>query len=242
MEEQKLKLIKRCKEYLESFPKAKKIVFIAKDSYSAETEIKSYISLLIEHYGLSQTAKYKRNNILDSELNIKAIELIELCKSSINLIELETKNLIDKESVYKSFIENMNFYRKHNLNYESFKKNIEDYVNEFCNEELAHRIIGNDVQKWLNDEAYSEELINKFKEYDFSLSYNLKKIMKAKLARLNETEKNFLKDKCLDEIMLDQIFSSLFMSGYLNGSETKQMFSKHIKETRYWYSIISSLA
>jgi len=33
MEEQKLKLIKRCKEYLESFPKAKKIVFIAKDSY-----------------------------------------------------------------------------------------------------------------------------------------------------------------------------------------------------------------
>ena len=71
MEDQKHEIIRQCKEYLKSFPDAKKIVFIGKDPQHNELDIKSYISILMDNYGLSQITKYKRNSILNLKLSAK---------------------------------------------------------------------------------------------------------------------------------------------------------------------------
>jgi hypothetical protein len=253
MEDQKHEIIKQCKEYLKAFPDARKIVFIGKDSQPNELDIRSYIGLLMENYGLSQISKYKKNSTLDLKLNAKSDEFMELCKISSKVIELETCKFIDKEIVYRSFVENMNFHRKHNLNFSVFKKNIEHYVSLFCNDELAHRITGKAVVKWLENEEYTEELLGKFKEFDFSLSYNMKKIMNAKLNELSTLEAEFLKDKCIDEIMLDKIIYSLYQNGYLKNIELDQIrisnisrksdsIASHLENSRHWYTTLNSLS
>ncbi|MEB3314685.1 MAG: hypothetical protein VKK32_00520 [Candidatus Melainabacteria bacterium] len=253
MEDQKHEIIRQCKEYLKAFPDAKKVVFISKEPQFNDLDIRSYIRILMENYGLSQIAKYQKNSIINLKLTAKSDEFMELCKISSKVIELETYKSIDKEIVYRSFVENMNFHRKHNLNFSVFKKNIEHYVSLFCNDELAHRITGKAMLKWLGNEEYTEELLGKFKEFDFSLSYNMKKIMNAKLDELSTLEAEFIKDKCIDEIMLDKIIYSLYQSGYLKNIELDQIqisnmsrksdsIASHLENSRHWYTTLRSIS
>ena len=270
MEDQKHEIIRQCKEYLKAFPNAKKIVFIGKDQQYNELDIKSYISILMENYGLSQLAKYKRNSILNLKLIAKSDEFMELCRMSSRVVELETcqwtacKNaeigvceqshqLVNKEIVYSSFVENINFCRKHNLNFPVFKRNIEQYVSSFCNDKSRHRIIGNAILKWLESEEYTEELLAKFKEADLSLSYNLRKVMNVKLRELSKLESDFLKDQCIDEIMLDKIICSLYQSGYLKNVELDQIqisnisrksdsIASHLENSKHWYTTLQSIS
>jgi hypothetical protein len=57
MEDQKYEIIRQCKEYLKASPDAKKIVFIGKEPQFNQLDIKSYIKILMENYGLSQIKK-----------------------------------------------------------------------------------------------------------------------------------------------------------------------------------------
>jgi hypothetical protein len=253
MEDQKHEIIRQCKEYLKAFPNAKKIVFIGKDPQHNELDIKSYISILMENYGLSQIAKYKRNSTLNLKLTAKSDEFMELCKISSRVVELESYQLSNKEIVYSSFVENINFCRKHNLNFSIFKRNIEQYVSSFCDDNSTHRIIGNAILKWLESEEYTEELLVKFKEADLSLSYNLRKVMNVKLRELSKLEAEFLKDQCIDEIMLDKIICSLYQSGYLKNVELDQIqisnisrksdsIASHLENSKHWYTTLHSIS
>jgi hypothetical protein len=253
MEDQKHEIIRQCKEYLKAFPDAKKIVFIGKEPQLNELDIKSYISILMENYGLSQIAKYKRNSILNLKLSAKFDEFMELCKISNRAIALEAYNLTDKEIVYSSFAENINFCRKHNLNFLVFKRNIEQYVSFFCNDKPMHRLIGKAMMKWLGNEEYTEELLSKFKEAGLSLSYHLRKIMNVKLKELSSLEAEFIKDKCIDEIMLDKIIYSLYQNGYLKNIELDQIqisnisrksdsIASHLENSKHWYTTLQSIS
>jgi hypothetical protein len=150
-------------------------------------------------------------------------------------------------------VENINFCRKHNLNFLVFKRNIEQYVSSFCDDNSKHRIIGNAILKWLENEEYTEELLNKFKEADLSLSYNLRKIMNVRLKELSSLEAEFLKDRCIDEIMLDKIICSLYQSGYLKNIELDQIqisnisrksdsIASHLENSRHWYTTLNSIS
>jgi hypothetical protein len=178
---------------------------------------------------------------------------MELCKISSRVVELESYQLSNKEIVYSSFVENINFCRKHNLNFSIFKRNIEQYVSSFCNNDSTHRIIGRAVLKWLESEEYTEELLAKFKEADLSLSYNLRKVMNVKLRELSKLESEFLKDQCIDEIMLDKIICSLYQSGYLKNVELDQIqisnisrksdsLASHLENSRHWYTTLNSIS
>lgn len=252
MEDKKHEIIEKCKDYLSAFPDARKVVFIAKELNHSELDIKSYISLLMESYGLSQSHKYKRNPISDSRLSSKCSDFIELCKISDKVIELETHQQVGKEAVYNSFVESMNFYRKHNLSFDIFSKNIKQYVDTFCNDETMHRLIGDAVIKWLNNEQYTEELLCKFKECNFSLGYNLKKIMDTQINTLSKEEKEFLKAKCVDEIMLDKIICDLYRKGYLKDLKLGQIqisgankkadsLASQLETSKYWYITLMSI-
>ena len=253
MEDQKHEIIRQCKEYLKAFPDAKKIVFIGKEPQFNQLDIKSYIKILMENYGLSQISKYQKNSIVNLKLSAKSDEFMELCRISSRVVELESYKLIDKELVYSSFVENINFCRKHNLNFLVFKRNIEQYVSSFCDDNSKHRIIGNAILKWLENEEYTEELLNKFKEADLSLSYNLRKIMNVRLKELSILEAEFLKDRCIDEIMLDKIICSLYQSGYLKNIELDQIqisnisrksdsIASHLENSRHWYTTLNSIS
>jgi hypothetical protein len=253
MEDQKHEIIRQCKEYLKAFPSAKKIVFIGKDPQHNELDIKSYIKILMENYGLSQISKYQKNSIINLKLRAKSDEFMELCRISSRVVELETYQLINKEIVYSSFVENINFCRKHNLNFSVFKRNIEQYVSSFCDDSSTHRIIGNAILKWLESEEYTEELLAKFKEADLSLSYNLRKVMNVKLRELSKLEAEFLKDQCIDEIMLDKIICSLYQSGYLKNVELDQIqisnisrksdsIASHLENSKHWYTTLHSIS
>ena len=253
MEDQKHEIIRQCKEYLKAFPDAKKIVFIGKEPQFNQLDIKSYIKILMENYGLSQISKYQKNSIVNLKLSAKSDEFMELCRISSRVVELESYKLIDKEIVYSSFVENINFCRKHNLNFLVFKRNIEQYVSSFCDDNSKHRIIGNAILKWLENEEYTEELLNKFKEADLSLSYNLRKIMNVRLKELSWLEAQFLKDRCIDEIMLDKIICSLYQSGYLKNVELDQIqisnisrksdsIASHLENSRHWYTTLNSIS
>jgi hypothetical protein len=207
----------------------------------------------MENYGLSQISKYQKNSITNLKLSAKSDEFMELCKISNRVIALEAYNFTDKEIVYSSFAENINFCRKHNLNFPVFKRNIEQYVSSFCDDNSRHRIIGNAILKWLENEEYTEELLNKFKEADLSLSYNLRKIMNVKLKELSSLEVQFLKDRCIDEIMLDKIICSLYQSGYLKNIELDQIqisnisrksdsIASHLENSRHWYTTLNSIS
>jgi hypothetical protein len=97
MEDQKHEIIRQCKEYLKAFPDAKKIVFIGKEPQFNQLDIKSYIKILMENYGLSQISKYQKNSIINLKLSAKSDEFMELCRISSRVVELESYKLIDKE-------------------------------------------------------------------------------------------------------------------------------------------------
>lgn len=207
----------------------------------------------MENYGLSQIAKYKRNSTLNLKLTAKSDEFMELCKISNRVIELEAYRLIDKEIVYSSFVENINFCRRHNLNFLIFKRNIEQYVSSFCDDNSTHRIIGNAILKWLESDEYTDELVAKFKKADLSLGYNLRKVMNAQLRELSKLEADFLKDQCIDEIMLDKLMCSLYQSGYLKNVELGQIqisnmsrksdsIASHLENSRHWYTTLHSIS
>jgi hypothetical protein len=116
-----------------------------------------------------------------------------------------------------------------------------------------HRMIGKAMLKWLGNEEYTEELVSKFKEVDLSLSYNLRKIMNLKLKELSTLEAEFIKDKCIDEIMLDKIIYSLYQNGYLKNIELDQIqisnisrksgsIASHLENSRHWYTTLRSIS
>ena len=126
-------------------------------------------------------------------------------------------------------------------------------MSSFCDDNSTHRIIGNAILKWLESEEYTEELLAKFKEVNLSLSYNLQKIMNVKLKELSTLEAEFIKDKCIDEIMLDKIIYSLYQNGYLKNIELGQIqisnisrksgsIASHLENSRHWYTTLRSIS
>jgi len=253
MEDKKHEVIQRCKDYLSEFPNAKKVVFIGKEASPSELDVRSYLDLLMESYGLSERKRYKRNPIINSQLDSYCTEFADFFEICNKIIELETHYFISKEAVYQSFIEHFDFCRKHTLYFNNFKQSIEYYVKNFCNDEISHRIVGEAVLKWLNDSEYANELLAKCKEQNFSLSYNLRKIINNKITELSPEEKAFIKAQCVDEIMLDKIICNLYQNGLLENVELGKIqipqqskrkadnLAAQLEHSKRWYMILTSI-
>ena len=77
--------------------------------------------------------------------------------------------------------------------------------------------------------------------------------MNVRLKELSILEAEFLKDRCIDEIMLDKIICSLYQSGYLKNIELDQIqisnisrksdsIASHLENSRHWYTTLHSIS
>ncbi len=77
--------------------------------------------------------------------------------------------------------------------------------------------------------------------------------MNVKLKELSSLEAEFLKDKCIDEIMLDKIICSLYQNGYLKNIELDQIqvsnisrksdsIASHLENSKHWYTTLYSIS
>ena len=189
------RLLEDCEYYLEKFPEAKKFIFLSNDNLNNKLNIKDYISALMESYDLSQTKKWKNSSFYNPKLEEKANEFIEFTKLSSKIYELEEVEKLSLNSVYGVFFDSLNFYRNHNLFFNQFSKIINEYIDGNCQGEIAHRVVGRSTQQWLSSAEYSDELINKFKSFNLSLSTNFKKIMNRNIDELSSEEKEYIKAK-----------------------------------------------
>ena len=247
----KEKIIEECNDYLKEFPNAKKFLFLSEQHTEAKLSVKDYVDALIESWGLSETEKFKNHKNCDPELESKTIEFIELSKLASRTNELEELNKLNKNSVYTVFMDTLNFYRSHDLFFSQFKKLLNEYIDIHCQGEVAHRVIGKSTQKWLDSQEYNEELIGKFKEYQLSLSANFKKIVNDSISRLDQNQKDYIRARCLDEIMSDKIICNLFDHGLLpdvaldriklSGQRKAKSMASLIENSRYFYTSLMSI-
>ncbi len=246
------KLIEDCKEYLKMFPEAKKFLFLSNEHLKNKLSIKDYISTLIESYELSNISKWKNSKYFNQKLEEKATGFIEFTRLASKIYELEEVEELSLTKVYSLFLDNLNFYRDHNLFFDELKKIINEYIDKNCQGEVSHRVIGRCTQKWLSSAEYSEELVSKFKEFNLSLSSNFTKIMNQKISELSFEEKEYIKAKCIDEIFTDRILCNLFSDGYLpdvsldkiqlNVSRKAKSMASQIENSRYLYTSLESIS